>query len=148
VAGGLTGAFDELREISRGIHPAILSEGGLGPALKALGRRAATPVGLTIDVPVRLPEPIEVGAYYVASEALANTTKHAQASHVEIAVRVRDEALHLEVRDDGVGGADPSKGSGLIGLTDRVHALGGTISVHSPPGGGTSLVVDLPIGRQ
>jgi signal transduction histidine kinase len=142
---GLTGALDELRELSRGIHPAILSEGGLAPALKALGRRSAIPVELHAEVPTRLPEPVEVAAYYVASEALANTVKHARASVVNVAVRVADGTLHLSVRDDGVGGADPGRGSGLIGLVDRVEALGGTISVTSPVGEGTTLSAELPV---
>ena len=145
IADGLTSTFDELREISRGIHPAILSEGGLPPALKALARRAPVPVELDVDIPERLPEPIEVGAYYVVSEALANTAKHARASIAEVQVRGRDGRLKLSIHDNGVGGADPDQGSGLIGLTDRVHALGGTISVDSPPGRGTTLLVDLPM---
>ena len=147
VADGLTGALDDLRELSRGIHPAILSEGGLAPALKALARRSAVPVELEVDVQERLPEPVEVAAYYVVSEALANTAKHAQASVAWVDVRADDGSLHLSVRDDGVGGATPGRGSGLIGLTDRVEALGGTIALHSPAGKGTTLQVDLPIGQ-
>jgi signal transduction histidine kinase len=154
VADGLAGALDELRELSRGIHPAILSEGGLGPALKALARRSAVPVELEMDVPVelemdvpsRLPEPVEVAAYYVVSEALTNAAKHARASLAHVQAQTRDGHLHLSVRDDGVGGAAPGRGSGLVGLTDRVEALGGTVAVHSPPGQGTNLRVDLPIG--
>ncbi|HEU4424852.1 MAG TPA: CHASE3 domain-containing protein [Pilimelia sp.] len=147
LAGGveaLTGALDELRELSRGIHPAILSEGGLAPALKALARRSAVPVELDVDVPARLAERVEVAVYYVVSEALANATKYAGASVIRIEVRVDEGRLHLCVRDDGVGGADPARGSGLIGLTDRVQAVGGTISVTSPTGQGTTLLVDLP----
>jgi signal transduction histidine kinase len=144
VADGLAGALDELRELSRGIHPAILSEGGLPPALKALARRSALPVELDVEVPGRLPEPVEVAAYYVVSEALANAAKHAQASVAHVLARARDGRLHLSVADDGVGGATPEGGSGLIGLADRVQALGGTITVHSPIGQGTSLEVDLP----
>jgi CHASE3 domain sensor protein len=146
VAEGLAGELDELREISRGIHPAILSEGGLGPALKALARRSAVPVELDVPVVARLPEPVEVAAYYVVSEALANAAKHAHASVVQVEARARDGALRLTVRDDGVGGAVPGQGSGLIGLTDRVEALGGTISIASPSGQGTTLQVDLPVG--
>ncbi|TCC44987.1 HAMP domain-containing protein [Kribbella capetownensis] len=141
----LTNATDELRELSRGIHPAILTEGGLGPALKALARRSPVPSELTVDIPARLPEPIEVCAYYVASEALANTVKHANASEVWIDARVSEGRLHLSVRDDGTGGAVPDQGTGLIGLADRVEALGGTISVDSPVGVGTTLLVDLPL---
>jgi signal transduction histidine kinase len=147
VADGLAGALDDLRELTRGIHPAILSEGGLRPALKALARRSVVPVELDVDVQTRLPEPVEVAAYYVVSEALANTAKHAQASVAWVDVRADDGSLHLSVRDDGVGGATPGRGSGLIGLTDRVEALGGTITLHSPAGKGTSLQVDLPIGE-
>jgi signal transduction histidine kinase len=145
VADGLTGALEDLRELSRGIHPAVLSEGGLGPALKALARRSAIPVELDLHVPTRLPEPVEVAAYYVVSEALANTAKHARASVARVEVQAGDGRLLLSVRDDGVGGAATGRGSGLVGLTDRVEALGGTITVHSPIGQGTRLEVDLPI---
>jgi signal transduction histidine kinase len=145
VADGLTGALEELRELSRGIHPAILSEGGLPPALKALARRSAVPVELEVDVQARLPEPVEAAAYYVVSEALANAAKHARASVAQVQAQARDGRLRLSVRDDGVGGATPGGGSGLIGLADRVEALGGTIKVHSPAGQGTSLQVELPI---
>ena len=141
---GLAGALDELRELSRGIHPAILSEGGLAPALKALARRSAIPVELDTEVAKRLPEQVEVAAYYVVSEALTNAVKHARASVVVVEVRVADGRLHVWVRDDGAGGADPDRGSGLIGLIDRVQALGGAISITSPPGDGTTLRVDLP----
>jgi signal transduction histidine kinase len=145
VADGLTGALDDLRDLSRGIHPAILSEGGLGPALKALANRSAVPVELDVDLPSRLPEPVEVAAYYVVSEALANTAKHARASVAQVALRVRDGSLHLSVRDDGGGGAVRGRGTGLVGLTDRVEALGGTISLVSPAGQGTALLVDLAL---
>jgi signal transduction histidine kinase len=143
LAGGLTGALDELRELSRGIHPSILSDGGLAPALKALRRRSTVPVELTIDVPQRLPDTVEVGAYYVVSEALANAAKHARASVVHVDVQTRDDRLSLSIRDDGVGGADPSRGSGLIGLTDRVQTLGGTITITSPVGQGTTLSIEI-----
>jgi signal transduction histidine kinase len=146
VGDGLTGALEELRELSRGIHPAILSEGGLGPALKALARRSAVPVELDVDVGARLPEPVEVAAYYVVSEALANAAKHAHATVAQVDAEARDGLLHLSVRDDGVGGAVPGEGSGLVGIADRVEALGGTIKVHSPAGHGTRLQIDLPIG--
>ena len=136
IADGLREALEDLRELSRGIHPAILSEGGLSPALKALARRSAVPVELDIDIKERLPEPIEVAAYFVASEALANTAKHARASVAQVEVRPHDGRLHLSIRDDGVGGA-MAGGSGLVGLTDRVEALGGTILIDSPPGQGT-----------
>jgi signal transduction histidine kinase len=145
IATGLKDAVEELREISRGIHPAILSEAGLGPALRTLARRSAIPVSLDITTDTRLPEPIEVAAYFVASEALANTAKHAQASRMEVSLATRNGGLVLSIGDDGVGGADSSKGSGLVGLQDRVEALGGTIRIDSPPGGGTSLLVTLPL---
>jgi signal transduction histidine kinase len=144
IADGLTGATDELQELTRGIHPSILSEGGLRPALRALARRSAVPVELAVDVPERLPEQVEVAAYYVVSEALTNATKHAQASVVHIDIRAGDALLRLSVRDDGVGGATLAQGSGLIGLTDRVQALGGTISIVSPIGDGTTMQVELP----
>ena len=141
----LTTALDELRELSRGIHPAILTEGGLGPALKALARRSTVPAEVAVAVAVRPPEPVEVCAYYVVSEALANTAKHAGASTVWIDARVSDGHLRLSVRDDGRGGAAADRGSGLTGLADRVEALNGTISVSSPVGVGTTVLVDLPI---
>jgi signal transduction histidine kinase len=141
----LTGAIEELREIARGIHPAILSEGGLGPALRTLTRRAPIPVDLDIRTEHRPAGPIEVAAYYVVSEALTNTAKHAHASRAHIAVEERDSRLHLSIRDDGDGGADPSRGSGLIGLRDRLDALDGTIEVDSRPGEGTAIVAELPM---
>ncbi|MCU1668477.1 MAG: hypothetical protein JWP40_1404, partial [Blastococcus sp.] len=141
----LTAAIEELREIARGIHPAILSEGGLGPALRGLARRAALPVELDIQTETRAPDPIEVAAYYVVSEALTNTTKHAHASHAHVTVEQRDAHLHLTIRDDGTGGADPAGGSGLIGLRDRVQALSGSIEVNSHPGEGTAILVELPL---
>jgi signal transduction histidine kinase len=145
VADELTDAIEELREIARGIHPAILSEGGLGPALRTLARRAAIPVELDIRVQTRAADPIEVAAYYVVSEALTNATKHAGASCAQVAVGQRDALLDLSIRDDGVGGADPTRGSGLVGLRDRVQALGGSIEVDSPPGAGTAILVELPL---
>ncbi len=145
---GLSGTLDEVRELSRGIHPAALSRGGLVPALKALARRSAVPVQMELAIDGRLDEHVEVGAYYVVSEAITNAAKHAQASMVEIQALASDGVLELTIEDDGVGGADPARGSGLIGLTDRVEALGGTIAIASPPGGGTSLRVDLPLAGQ
>ena len=145
VADGLAGAMTELQEISRGIHPAILAQGGLAAALKTLARRSAVPVRLEVRAEKRLPEPVEVAAYYIVSEALTNTAKHAHASAVHVAVDACDRVLGLSIRDDGCGGADPTRGSGLIGLTDRVDALGGTIDVASPLGEGTTLLITLPI---
>jgi signal transduction histidine kinase len=146
MAESLTGALNDLRELSLGIHPAILSDGGLSPALKALARRSAVPVQLDIDVQQRPPEPIEVAAYYVAAEALANTAKHARASIAHVKLQAHSDRLQLSIRDDGEGGATTDGGSGLVGLTDRVEALGGTILVDSPPGQGTRLDIDVPIG--
>jgi PAS domain S-box-containing protein len=145
VADGLAGAMEELQEISRGIHPAILAQGGLATALKTLARRSAVPVLLEVRAETRLPEPVEVATYYIVSEALTNTAKHAHASEVDVLVEALDGVLELSIRDDGCGGADPSRGSGLIGLTDRVDALGGTIEVASPSGAGTTLLITLPI---
>ena len=145
IAAELDGAIDDLREISRGIHPAILSEGGLGPALRTLARRSAVPVELDAPADSRFPAQIEVAAYYVVSEALTNTTKHARASRASIVVEERDGTLHLSVGDDGIGGAEPAQGSGLLGLRDRVEALGGSIHVSSPRGGGTLVAVELPV---
>ena len=137
--------MDELREIAVGIHPAVLAEDGLEPALKTLARRSAIPVELDIRADARLPESVEVAAFYVVSEALANTAKYAQASVVHVDIEARDRALRVSVRDDGVGGADPARGSGLLGLKDRAEAIGGTVSLQSPPGAGTALSVELPL---
>ena len=148
LADGLGTALDELRELSRGIHPAILSEAGLGPALEALARRSAVPVELDLNLGPRLGENVEAAGYYIASEAITNVAKHAQASVIDMRVDGGDGALILSISDDGIGGADPSRGSGIIGLKDRVEALGGTISVLSPPGHGTALHVQLPADRK
>jgi len=145
IGSGLEDVLDELREISRGIHPAILSRGGLAPALKALARRSAVPVELDLSVDQRLPDPVEVAAYYVVSEALTNAAKHADASLARVVIDTSTGALRLSIRDDGVGGADPARGSGLIGLKDRVEAVGGTFRIDSPTDVGTSLFVDLPL---
>jgi signal transduction histidine kinase len=145
VAEELASVSDELRELSHGIHPAILSEGGLGPALRALRRRSAVPVELDLHAERRLPAPIEVAAYYVVSEALTNAAKHAQASVVQVELDTRDAVLRLAVRDNGIGGADPGRGSGLVGLRDRIEALGGTLEVASPAGKGTTLLIEIPL---
>jgi signal transduction histidine kinase len=144
IADDLLAALDEIREISRGIHPAILSEAGLGPALNSLARRSAVPIALDLNLESRLEDSLEAAAYYVTSEALTNVVKHAEASAVELQVRCRHGFLELLIRDDGVGGADASRGSGIVGLIDRVEALGGTITVVSPVGDGTTLDVRLP----
>ena len=144
-AAELMGVIDDLREISRGIHPAILSEAGLRPALRALGRRSAVPVELDVRVDSRLSEPVEAGVYYVVSEMLANAAKHARASVVEVSAETSGGTLRVRVRDDGIGGADPVRGAGLLGLKDRIEALGGTFSVHSPVGSGTTVTCELPV---
>lgn len=146
VVAGLGGLHRDLQELSRGIHPAILSKGGLGPAIKTLARRSPVPVALDIAVAGRLPEPVEVAAYYVVAESLTNAAKHAEASEVTVRVAADGDVLHLSVADDGVGGADASAGSGLIGLKDRVEAAAGRLEVSSPPGGGTTLTVNFPLG--
>jgi signal transduction histidine kinase len=145
VAAGLTGVLGELREIARGIHPAVLADGGLRPALKALARRSAVPVRLDFQVEGRLPEQIEIAAYYVVSEALTNTAKHAHATAADVQVATDDDVVRVRVRDDGRGGADLTSGSGLVGLRDRAEALGGRLLLHSAPGAGTDVQVSLPL---
>ena len=140
----VTGISEDLQELSRGIHPAILSKGGLGPAIKVLARRSALPVELLLGAERRLPDPVEVAAYYVVAEAVTNAAKHAQASMVEVCVDTKAQDLHLSIRDDGIGGADAAKGSGITGLRDRVEALGGTLSISSQPGIGTELRATIP----
>jgi signal transduction histidine kinase len=144
IVSGLTDAAHELQEISRGIHRA---SSGLGPALKNLARRSAVPVYLDVGIDRRLPESLEVAGYYVVAEALANTAKHAQANQATVRAHTTDAGLSLSICDDGIGGADTCKGSGLIGLKDRVEALGGHLRVTSPPGYGTSLHTHLPLHR-
>jgi signal transduction histidine kinase len=134
-----------VREISHGIYPAILSSAGLQPALHALGRRSAVPVDINVRIDGRLPEPVEVGAYYVVSEMITNAAKHARASVVAVDADASGGMLRLRVRDDGIGGADPVRGSGLTGRKDRIEALGGNISLHSPRGGGTAVSCELPV---
>jgi signal transduction histidine kinase len=142
---GLADALGELREMARGIHPAVLAAGGLRPALKTLARRSPIPVDLQVHADERLPEPVEVSAYYVIAEALTNTAKHARASAVRVEVEVAAEVLRVAVRDDGVGGADLTGGTGLAGLKDRVEALGGRILLDSPRGAGTALRAEFPL---
>jgi signal transduction histidine kinase len=143
VAAGLTRTLDDLREISRGIHPAILA-GGLAPALKALARRSSVPVELDIGTLDPVPEPTQVAAYYVVSEAFTNAAKHGRASVVRLRAQRENGTIRVAVTDDGVGGADPARGSGLIGLSDRIGAIGGKLAIDSPPGRGTSVVAELP----
>jgi signal transduction histidine kinase len=134
----------ELRELARGIHPAMLSEKGLEPALQALATRAPVPVTLETDADRRLPGPVEIAAYFVVSEALANVAKYSQATAATVAVRRANGSVTVEVADDGIGGADAARGSGLRGLADRVAALDGTLRVDSPAGEGTRLRVEIP----
>jgi PAS domain S-box-containing protein len=148
IATGMVDAAEELQELSRGIHPAIVSSGGLGPALRTLARRSAIPVELDLGTDTRLPEPIEVAAYFVASEAMANTAKHAHASQIDVALATVNSSLVLSIRDDGIGGADPARGSGLVGLADRVEALGGSVEVRSRPGHGTHITAALPFDME
>jgi signal transduction histidine kinase len=136
-------ALAELRELARGIHPVILSEAGLGPALASLAERSPIPATVGAAPPDRLPARVEETAYYVASEALANAAKHAHATTVTISARQYEAGLVVEIGDDGVGGADPN-GSGLRGLADRVAALDGRLQVHSPAGAGTCVTAELP----
>jgi signal transduction histidine kinase len=145
IVEGLTGVSLELQEISRGIHPAILSKGGLGAAIKTLARRSAVPVELDLNVDRRMPESVEVAAYYVVAEALTNAAKHAKASEAYVSAVAADDELHLTISDDGVGGAVAGAGSGLIGLKDRVETLAGRLDISSPIGSGTTLNVVIPL---
>jgi signal transduction histidine kinase len=138
-------AVKELRELARGIHPAVLSDHGLGPALEALASRAPVPVDV-IGVPEgELSHEVEVCAYFVTAEALTNVAKYARASSASVELTVEDDRLRVQVRDDGVGGADLNIGTGLRGLRDRVDALDGELDVESPPGGGTTVTVQVPL---
>jgi len=145
IAERVTGVFDQVREISHGIHPAILSEQGLSPALKGLARRSAVPVELDLRTGRRLPDHVEVAAYYAVSEALTNAAKHARASAVHVELDAPDATLRLAIRDDGIGGADPAEGSGLTGFRDRIEAVGGTLDVTSPARSGTTLLIKIPV---
>jgi PAS domain S-box-containing protein len=141
----LGSAIGELRELARGLHPVILTERGLRPALDQLADRAPLPVVVAATPAERLPEPVEAAAYYVVAEALTNVAKHAQASQAQVAVRCEDAVARVEVRDDGCGGADLGGGSGLVGLRDRVDALGGSLAIESPSGAGTVVRALLPL---
>ncbi len=141
----LTRALEELRELARGIHPAVLTDRGLQAAVEALAVRSPLPVKV-VEVPgERLPEPVEAAAYFVIAEALTNVAKYANATNATIAVRRVNGHACVEVRDDGVGGADPGRGSGLQGLADRVGALDGSLALDSPPGSGTTLRAEIPV---
>jgi signal transduction histidine kinase len=148
IATELGDAVVELQEITRGIHPASLEQSGLAAALRTLGRRSPIPVVLDIAIEGRLPEPIEVAAYYVASEALANAVKHADATRAEVSLERRDGTVIVSIRDNGIGGADSARGSGLVGLTDRVEALGGSLEIRSPSGHGTRITAMLPLDAE
>jgi signal transduction histidine kinase len=141
----INGVLEELHTIASGLHPAALSRGGLAPALRTLARRSPLPTELDVRLPEGVAESVEVAAYYVVAETLTNTTKHAEASRIDVTVELRDGRLWVCVRDDGVGGADPACGSGLVGLKDRIEAFGGTMTLDSPSGGGTTLVAQLPL---
>jgi signal transduction histidine kinase len=141
----LSASLAELREIARGLHPAVLSDHGLEPAVKAVAQRAGLPVELTFDLAERPSPSVEVAAYYVIAESLTNVAKYAKASHASVEVRALGDRLLVAVTDDGVGGADTAGGSGLLGLGDRVAALGGRLHVESPPGQGTSVRADVPV---
>jgi signal transduction histidine kinase len=140
----LTHALEELRELARGIHPAVLTDRGLGPALEALVQR--TPLPVVLEAPLRRLSPaVEAAAYYVVAESLTNVTKYGSASSAEVRVAASNGSLVVTVEDNGVGGADPTRGSGLRGLADRVAALAGTFSVDSPDGGGTRVTAEIPL---
>jgi len=143
----LTQTLAELRELARGLHPAVLSDHGLEPAIRSLMQRAPVPVELTFDAAERPADAVEVAAYYVIAESLTNVAKYAHATVANVEVRLLGDRLLIEVADDGVGGADHSKGSGLLGLGDRVAAIGGRLHVESVPGQGTSVRADLPVTR-
>ena len=140
----LAGALEELRELARGIHPAVLTDRGLVPALEMLAGRASIDVDLSATLEHPLPPPVEAATYYVVAEALTNASRHAQASSARVRVSHTNGRARVEVADDGVGGADTTKGSGLRGLGDRVEALGGRLRVVSPRGGGTTVTAELP----
>jgi signal transduction histidine kinase len=143
LAGALEETLTDLQEVSRGLHPAILANRGIQPALAALARRCPIAVNLDMSTRLRLSERLETTIYYITSEALTNVAKHAHASEVNIDLD-SDASVRLTIRDNGIGGADPARGSGLAGLADRVEALDGTIKIVSPAGGGTELLIDLP----
>lgn len=144
---GMADLYTELQELSRGIHPAILSKGGLGPAIKTLARRSPVPVALELAVDRRFGESVEVAAYYVIAEALTNVAKHAQATEVAVRARLDGDHLVLEVADDGVGGAAAGGGSGLLGLKDRVEAVSGRLTVSARDGGGTSVSARISVAQ-
>ena len=144
--GELAQALDELRELARGIHPAILTDRGLGPALEAILARAPVPIELTELPETRLPEPVEAAVYYVVAETITNIAKHARAESATVSVRLVAETAHVVITDNGIGGADPAGGSGLRGLADRIEALDGGLRIESRPGHGTRIEARIPCG--
>jgi len=144
--GEIDRSLDELRQIAQGIHPAVVSGHGLAVAVEQLAARAPVPVRLNVEIEERLPEALEVAAYYIVAETLANVGKHAQAATATVEVTRGNGRINIEVCDDGVGGADTERGSGLRGLADRVEALGGRLRVWSPRGGGTRVRAEIPCG--
>jgi signal transduction histidine kinase len=142
--GELDQALDELRELARGIHPAVLTDRGLAPALRSLAERAPITIELTRLPDSRLPDSVEAAIYYVVAEAITNVAKYAQATQASVDVYRSNGVASVIVSDDGVGGAVPGPGSGLVGLADRVEALGGRLRVESPPGRGTHLTAEIP----
>jgi signal transduction histidine kinase len=145
IQGEIDEVLEELRELSHGLHPALLHQGGLARAVRSLARKSPVAVTLDVTVPARLPEPVEIAVYYVVSESLANVAKHADASEVSVSVAVDDGRVRATIADDGVGGAEAGRGSGLVGLVDRVEALGGHLALDSPPGAGTTVSIELPL---
>ena len=137
-------ALAELRHLVRGLHPAILEHRGLDAALSGIAARSPVPVRLDVHIPQRVPPTVEAIAYFVVSEALANTAKHARASHAGVSARREGDVLRVTVADDGLGGADLSRGTGLAGLTQRVRSVDGTLSISSPAGGPTTITAELP----
>jgi signal transduction histidine kinase len=139
--------LDELRELAQGLHPRVLAEVGLSGALASLAEQAPVPVEVVASA-AELPAEAEAAAFFLCSEALANVAKHASASRVSISVTTADGRVRIEIEDDGLGGADPARGTGLRGLSDRVEALGGTLRLESPAGGGTHLTAEIPLGGE
>jgi signal transduction histidine kinase len=143
-SGELQLTLEELRELARGIHPAVLSDRGLAAALEALAGRCAVPIDLEVPQE-RLPEQVEATSYYLVAESLTNIAKYAGATEASVTLRREGDCLHVEVRDDGVGGADMERGTGLRGLADRVEALHGTLRIESPAGAGTRVAAVIPL---
>jgi PAS domain S-box-containing protein len=141
----LEAVLEDVREISHGLHPALLSQAGLGPSLRALARKSTVPVELNVSIGQRPSEPTETAVYYVISEALANAAKHAQATRISVVLTTSGSEIRAIVEDDGVGGAEASAGSGLVGLVDRIEALGGRLTIDSPPGQGTRISIEMPL---